>query len=396
MGRVSSGLERLLTEESCQKKIDGNIALLCHNASITADYRFAVSELKKIFGERLVKLMGPQHGILGDVQDNMIESPHFEHPYFKLPVYSLYSETRAPSAEMLKGVDTIIIDLQDVGTRVYTYISTLLLTMQVAHELGINVVVLDRPNPIGGEIVEGQILDDHWSSFVGMYPIPQRHGLTMGEMAKLATALKLTKGSAEVIAMKNWKRSMFYHQTGLPWVPPSPNLPTMEGAYCFPGTVLYEGTGISEGRGTTRSLEVIGHPKLEPYSFVDKLQPILKEFSLTGFTLRPIHFRPTFQKHAGVTCGGIHIHPKDIQAFRPWRLGQVLLRELYKELGDNFSWSNPPYEYEHDKNPIDLINGGKSLRLWVEENGSFDDLLALENKNLSAYTNLKENIKLYN
>ena len=373
----------------------GNLACLCHSASIDRDYSLGISILKKQFGRRLVKIFGPQHGIVGDVQDNMVETKHSHHPFFDLPIFSLYSETRIPTDEMLEGVDIMIIDLQDVGTRVYTYISTMGAVMEACGKKDIEVVILDRPNPIGGIQVEGNILEKSFQSFVGRYEIPMRHGMTMGEMALFGQKYSGEDCSLKIIPLKNWHRQ-YFDETGLPWVPPSPNLPVFEGSCTFPGTVLLEGTNLSEGRGTTRSLEMIGHPDIEPHAFKEEMEPLLKQHGLEGLILRPVVFRPTFQKHAGQTCGGFHIHVIDKKKFRPWHFGQVLIQAFSKKLGEKFSWAPPPYEYEYDKLPMDLINGSDKIRRWVENDGDRETLLNLEMKNFDVFMDKRESCLLYN
>jgi uncharacterized protein YbbC (DUF1343 family) len=396
MAMVATGLERLITESDLQMKFKGNIAYLCHSASVTKDLEHGLLALKRVFGSQLKKIFGPQHGFVTDVQDNMVETTHYTHPFFQLPVYSLYSETRIPTDEMLEGLDHIFVDLQDVGTRIYTYIYTMTLLMEACAKKGIEVVILDRPNPIDCQTLEGNILDLHYASFVGRHPIPVRHGLTMGEVALMHQKYWATqKCKLTVIEMKNYKRQMSYEETGLPWVIPSPNLPTVEAAYTFVGTVLYEGTNISEGRGTTRSLEIIGHPKIEAFGFHEKLKPVLKEANLEGFILRPLVFLPTFQKHQGKPTGGYQIHVTDRKKFEPWRLCQYLLREMYHELGSDFAWKVPPYEYEYHKVPVDLINGTDELRLWVEKRGSEEEYQAIMRPNQEKYLEERKSILLY-
>ena len=392
MAQVITGLENLSLNKKWQQMVKGNIAYLCHSASISSDYQLGITLLKKIFGTRLKKIFGPQHGFVSDVQDNMVESSHFQHPFFELPIYSLYSETRIPSDEMLDGINSVIVDLQDVGTRVYTYISTMTLLMEKCAANDIEVIILDRPNPVGGEIIEGNILDKHFASFVGRHPIPMRHALTMGEMATLANTYFQPTCQLKIIPMNNWKRSFFFKDTGLPWVNPSPNLPTMESALTFVATVLFEGTNISEGRGTTRSLEIVGHPQIEPFSLLAKIQNELNAFE--GFALRPVNFMPTFQKHQKISCGGFHIHPTNYQSFRPWKLGQFLCQKFRQHLGQ-FEWFTGPYEYEFEKLPIDLINGTDKLRTWVEQLGTLEQLQEIELKNRDTYLNQRENILLY-
>ena len=394
MTKTLTGLMQLQESPGIIPK-KGNIAYLCHNASIGENYVAGPSLIKKIFKKRPVALFGPQHGIVGDVQDNMVESPHFIHPYFKIPVHSLYSETRVPTKQMLDNIDILIVDLQDVGCRVYTYISTLDLLMKECGKQDIQVIVLDRPNPIGGVEIEGNILEKEFSSFVGRYPIPMRHGMTMGEMAIFAQKFNGSDCSIKVIPMKNWKRSFYFDQTGLPWIPPSPNLPVFAGSCTFPGTVLLEGTHLSEGRGTTRSLEIIGHPKIEPFQFLEEIAPVLKKEGLAGFILRPVSFLPMFQKHQGIVCGGFHIHMTDRNKFKPWRLVLFLLREFSKKLGSKFSWHQGPYEYEYDKLPIDLINGSDMPRQWVDNRGGMEELDQLEKKDMDKFLSKRDDCLLY-
>jgi uncharacterized protein YbbC (DUF1343 family) len=396
MTKVITGLERLMNEKNLQENIKGNIGYLCHSASIDSQFNTGVQILQKIFGARLIKLFGPQHGFVTDVQDNMVETTHYVHPYFKIPVYSLYSETRTPTDEMLAGIDTLIVDLQDVGTRVYTYISTLSLIMEKVAGKDIKIVVLDRPNPVGGEMIEGTILKPGYESFVGRYPIPQRHSMTMGEVGMFGKKVLNTNCNLEVVTMKNWKRSMYWTDTGLPWVLPSPNLPTAEGAITFAGTVLFEGTNVSEGRGTTRALEVAGFPGIESFSFCERVLKRMHEEGLSeGFNLRPIIFLPTFQKHQGQNCGGVHIHPTINHKFQSWSVSQMLCREFKRELGDKFEFHSKPYEYEFHKLAIDLINGTDEVRHWVNNLGSYSDLKKIEKEGHEQFMNKRENILLY-
>lgn len=396
MQKTITGLERLLVEKPLQDSVKGNIGYLCHSASITSHFDTGVIKLKNLFGNRLTKLFGPQHGFVTDVQDNMVETKHYIHPYFKIPVYSLYSETRIPTDEMLADLNTIIVDLQDVGTRVYTYISTLALLIEKCQQKDIEILILDRPNPVGGEMVEGSILKPDFKSFVGVYPIPQRHSLTMGEVGRYGTKILKHDANVKIIEMKNWNRSMYFKDTNLPWVLPSPNLSTMESAITFVGTVLFEGTNISEGRGTTRALEVCGFPGIEPFRFWEDMMTVFKKEGLTeGFNLRPIVFLPTFQKHQGLNCGGVHIHATEPHKFKSWAVSQILCRELYHLLGDKFKWNDKPYEYEFHKLAIDLINGTDEVRLWVEKNGSLNDLIKIEQLGMDQFLNQRENILIY-
>lgn len=395
MNKVKTGLDVLSTKSSIQSSIKGKIGYLCHPASVDSNYEHGIEVLKKCFKTQLTKIFSPQHGLSAEVQDNMVESDHFFHVHFKLPVYSLYSETRKPSNDMLSGLDCVIIDLQDVGTRIYTYIYTMTLMMESCSENGIEVIVLDRPNPINGSDIEGNILDLDYQSFIGRHPLPMRHGLTIGEVALMAKKYWKIDCNLRVIKMENWKREMTYQDTQLPWIFPSPNLPNVDTAFVFPGSVLFEGTNISEGRGTTKSLEVVGHPKLKHYELLEHLQEYFKQNKLEGFILRPISFIPTFQKHQDKLCHGYHIHITDYDKFKPWAIGQVLCQKLYHFLGDDFHWKNPPYEYEFDLMPIDILNGSDCIRKWVESDGSFEELMRLEATGMEEFKNKRKEILIY-
>ena len=393
---VITGLQKLINSKELQNQYKGNIALLCHSASVDNKLQHSLIKFIEMFGDRVTKVFGPQHGFVSDVQDNMIETDHFIHPYFKKPIYSLYSETRIPTDEMLEGIDHLFIDLQDVGTRIYTYIYTMTYVLEACANKDIQVIILDRPNPINANTIEGNILNEKYSSFVGRHPIPVRHALTMAEVALMHQKYwAKTKTNVSIIEMENYKREMSFEDTGLPWVMPSPNLPTIEGCYTFVGTVLFEGTNISEGRGTTRSLEIIGHPNIDPWTFIKKLEPVLKSHEIEGVILRPINFQPTFQKHAGITCGGFQIHITDRDKFKPWRLSQVLCKEFKKELGDSFKYKDDPYEYGIDMNPLDMINGCIELRQWTESDGSFQELLKIESIGMPEYQEQRKSILIY-
>jgi uncharacterized protein YbbC (DUF1343 family) len=392
---VKTGLDLLIGNKSLQQEFSGNVALLCHNASIDANCQHAALAFKKIFGARLVKLFGPQHGFATDVQDNMIETGHAIHPYFQIPVYSLYSETRIPTDSMLEGIDHLFVDLQDIGCRMYTYICTLTLLLEKCQNRDIEVIVLDRPNPINGTDVEGNVLDMNFRSFIGLHPIPVRHGLTIGEVALMHQKYWVDQqANLRVIKMAGWEREMYFADTRLPWALPSPNIARPESTLIFPATVIFEGTTMSEGRGTTQALEIIGHPELESFSLFDKyLQEAVKKSGLPGFVLRPITFLPTFQKHAHQTCGGLQIHVTNSKTFRPWRTGQFLQRELYQHMEADFEWLDPPYEYNYDSMPIDIINGTDKLRQWVAGNGPLEQLDSFED--LGDYLLRWEEIKIY-
>ena len=393
--KVVTGLDRIKQGKTWPKRFKGKVGYVAHAASVDRNLQHGISIFKETFRERFIKIFSPQHGLVGDVQDNMIESDHFQHPYFDLPVYSLYSETRKPTAQMLSELDHIFIDLQDVGTRIYTYIYTMTYMMEACSELGIEVVVLDRPNPINGVSVEGNILEEEFTSFVGRHQLPVRHGMTIGEIAIMAKRFWNINCNLLVLEMKGWERNMYFDQTGLPWVLPSPNLATSDAAKVFPGTVIFEGTNMSEGRGTTRSLETIGHPSIEPYGLLPSLTQDFIAHNLEGFTLRPVNFIPTFQKHMDKVCGGYQIHVTDEGLFQPWKVGQVLCKTFYHELGDNFKWKPPPYEYEYHKMPIDILNGTDKLRMWVEKNGSYEELLEIESMGAGDFEAKRKDVLLY-
>jgi uncharacterized protein YbbC (DUF1343 family) len=393
--KVSLGLDVLVADGHLQKTFRGNVALLAHNASVDSSLVHAAVRLKSIFGTRFIKLFGPQHGFTTDAQDNMIETDHYTHSYFNIPVYSLYSEVRVPTDEMLEGVDHLFVDLQDIGCRMYTYIYTLTLLLEKCSNSGIEIIVLDRPNPLNGVDLEGNILDLQFESFIGRHPIPVRHGMTIGEVALMhQTYWAKEKANLKVIKMQHWDRHMYFDDTGLHWLLPSPNLGRTESSLTFPAIVLFEGTNLSEGRGTTQALEIMGHPKIEPFSFFKGyLEAKIKQSELEGFILRPITFIPTFQKQMDQVCGGLQLHITDRTKYKPWRVGQFLIRETYHYLGDDFEWLQPPYEYNYTQEPIDIINGTDKLRHWITTNGSMEALNDFED--LKNYKLQLEDIKIY-
>ncbi len=392
---IQIGLENFVNQYNSTPPNWGRCAVLCHAASVDKDLTHSLTHLKKILGTNLVKIFGPQHGFVCDVQDNMIETDHFHHPYFDLPVFSLYGETRVPTDEMLTDIDTFIIDLQDVGTRVYTYITSMAYCMKQCEKRGIKVVIFDRPNPVGGELIEGNILEDRWKSFVGHHPIPMRHALTMGEVAKLDQKLNSPQVDLEVITMTDWKRQMSWDDCERIWVNPSPNLATVNSAAIFPGSVLFEGTNWSEGRGTTRALEIMGAPGIEPFSFAETLKKECLEFGISDVIIKPSYFYPMFQKHRDTPCGGVQLFCQNPNRFHAWKMGQLILKTAFHHSDFKFKWNDKPYEYENENLAIDYINGSTDLRSWVENNGSHEELHSLEQKNRSDYLSLKEDIHLY-
>ena len=333
------------------------VGLVCNPASVDARLRHVV-ERSEAAGVGVGALFGPQHGFRSDVQDNMIETPHATDARRRVPVYSLYSDTREPTAEMLAGLDGLVIELQDVGTRIYTYVYTMANCLRAARRHGLPVFVCDRPNPLGGLDVEGGILDERFTSFVGQYPIPMRHGMTIGELARMFNEHFGIGATLEVVPMAGWSRGDDFEATGLSWVMPSPNMPTLDAAAVYPGTVLFEGTNVSEGRGTTRPFELITAPWVDPDPFCAGLN----RRGLPGVHFRPVIVEPTFHKHAGQPCGGCQVHVTDRATFRPVETGVVLI-EAFKRAGpDRFAWRLPPYEYEHTRMPIDILSGSPTLR----------------------------------
>lgn len=391
MSKTLTGLDQL---GELKHQNWGRIGYLCHGASVDHQLAHGASRWKQVAGERLRALFAPQHGLATDAQDNMIESPHFFHHHYEVPVFSLYSETRVPTPEMLATIDTLVVDLQDNGTRVYTYLWTMVLAMEACGKAGVKVVVLDRPNPLGGTVC-GNMGEAAFRSIIGWLPLPMAHGLTLGELARYACRWWGIKVELEVIPLRGWHRHLPWRETKLPWVMPSPNFPTLDTAAVYPGTVLIEGTNVSEGRGTTRPFEIIGHPALDPFVFCAYAQALLTDAGLQGFVLRPTRFEPTFDKYAGQSCGGFQLHVTEPAVFQPWHTGQWLLRALYQQLGSTFTWRQPPFEYVDDILPIDLLNGTDRLRKWVEQQGSMDELRALELAGRESFLAQRQEILLY-
>ena len=356
---VRLGTDRLLDSRRLR---GARVGIVCNHASVDRGFEHIVDRLAAADGVTLGAIFGPQHGFRSDVQDNMIETPHRDDASRRVPVYSLYSETREPTAEMLRGLDVLVVDLQDIGARIYTYIYTMANCLRAAARHGVKVIVCDRPNPINGVDVEGAALVPGFESFVGQFPIPMRHGMTIGELAKLFNVHFRLGAELEVVEMEGWRREMFADDTGLPWVMPSPNMPTLDTAVVYPGTVLFEGTLLSEGRGTTRPFELVGAPGIEAERFAREMNAL----NLPGAFFRPAVFEPTFQKHAKQTCGGCQAHVTDRRAFKPVLTGAALIALFHRHAPDRPLWRQPPYEYEHDKMPIDILAGSPSFREHVE------------------------------
>ena len=357
--RVRLGSEQLLASGMLKNK---RVGIVSNPASIDATFQHIVRVLAETPEVGLAAIFGPQHGFRADVQDNMIETAHASDPSRGVPVYSLYSETREPTAEMLKGLDALVVDLQDVGSRIYTFIYTMANCLRAGRKHGVPVIVTDRPNPIGGDTVSGPTLVKGFESFVGQFPIPMRHGMTIGELARFFNDTGGIGADLTVVPMEGWRRGMYYEDTGLPWVMPSPNVPTVESAVVYPGTVLFEGTNVSEGRGTTRPFELIGAPWVDAEALAEKL----RTYDLPGVHFRPVVFEPTFQKHARQACGGCQIHVLDRREFRAVESAVAVLVEIRTQNPSAFQWRQPPYEYEHDKMPFDILAGSSQLRQQIE------------------------------
>ena len=356
------------------------LGLVAHPASVTADLQFSADAIRAA-GYDLHVLFGPQHGARGEKQDNMIESDHYTDPVTGLPVQSLYGEVRKPTPEMLNGLDAVLFDLQDVGVRVYTFVWTMALAMEACADAGVHFVVLDRPNPIGGVRREGPVLREEYRSFVGLHPVPLRHGLTCGEMARWLNEERGIGCELTVIPCQGWQRDMSWDGTGLPWVMPSPNLPTPDSCVVYPGMVLVEGTNLSEGRGTTRPFELFGAPWLDPVALVARLG----RARLPGVAFRPCHFEPTFQKHAGALCGGAQLHVTDPGTLEPVRTAVEIIVAARAFAPHDFAWLDPPYEYEQTLAPIDILWGGPELREGVDAGATADEILASVDAELDAF-----------
>jgi uncharacterized protein YbbC (DUF1343 family) len=363
---------------------------LANQASVTGELAH-VAGLIRTAGGQLSCLFSPQHGFFAEKQANMCESANEWHEAWRIPVFSLYGEVRQPTHDMLSHIDVLLVDLQDVGTRVYTYGITMGLCLEMASKMGIKVVILDRPNPISGEFVEGNLLAYAYRSFVGRYAIPMRHGLTMGELARYIVRECQLDCELEVIPLLGWRRACFFSETALPWVFPSPNIPSWETALLYPGMVLLEGTNISEGRGTTLPFQLFGAPFLRQHELFKRLQ----DFGLEGVVLRPVSFEPVFDKWQGQVCSGFQIHISDHRQVRPYRFGLCLLQALQQTHPENFRWLPPPYEYETEKLPIDILIGNGTIRQQLEDGTGVIELEKGWQDELRAYQEKCSPILLY-
>jgi uncharacterized protein YbbC (DUF1343 family) len=385
---ISIGLENLAgLDDSLKGK---QLGLLCNHASTDRNLRHSRDVILERYGTQLTCLFSPQHGFFSEKQDNMIESDHSRDPVSGLPVFSLYGETRKPTARMFSYFDVLLIDIVDVGTRVYTFLYTMAYCLEAAAEHGKQVVVLDRPNPVGGA-VEGNILQSDCSSFVGLYPIPMRHGMTFGELALFINKEFEIGADLQVVPMQRYRSSMLFRDTGFPWVAPSPNMPTPDTALVYPGQVIWEGTNCSEGRGTTLPFEFVGAPFWEHGPIMEKLAAT----ELPGCYLRPLIFQPTSGKWAELPCVGFQLHVTDPDTFLPYRTSLALLQAVMLCYRDEFSFKEPPYEYEYERLPMDLILGDMGLRKGLEQGESIIDLERKWQPELDRYLERRIKYLLY-
>ncbi len=400
---MKTGIDRLLGDGSLQRELRGRrLALLAHPASVTDGLVHSLDALMAIDGLRVESAFGPQHGLRGDKQDNMVESPDFVDPVHGIPVYSLYGEVRRPTAAMLGSFDVLLVDLQDLGCRIYTFLTTLRYVLEDCARAGKTVWLLDRPNP-AGRPVEGLTLREGWESFVGAGPLPMRHGMTLAELGQWFVRTLRLDLDFRVIAMQGWNPDAApghgWPTAERSWINPSPNAPNLSMARCYAGTVMVEGTTLSEGRGTTRPLELFGAPGLDADALLKKMQQLAPDW-LQGCRLRTCWFEPTFQKHAGQLCSGIQIHVDDPAydhaKFRPWRLQALAFKALRSLQPDYPLWREFAYEYESDRLAIDLINGSESLRQWVDDpQAGAGDLDALAARDEAAWREVRQAFLLY-
>ncbi len=386
---IRVGLEKLADSGLLLK--DKRLGLLCNQASTDRNLRHSRDVLLDLYGDGLTCLFSPQHGFFSEKQDNMIESAHQKDPVSGLPVFSLYGETRRPDAAMFDHLDVLLIDIVDVGTRVYTFLYTMAYCLEAAAEYGKQVVVLDRPNPVGGAAVEGNVLEADCTSFVGLYPIPMRHGMTFGELALFINKEFAIGADLQVIPMQGWKRSMLFRDTGFPWVSPSPNMPTPETALVYPGQVLWEGSNCSEGRGTTLPFELVGAPFWEHGPILKRLAAV----DLPGCWFRPLVFQPTSGKWAEQVCVGFQLHVTDPDSFLPYRTSLALLQAVMQCWPEEFAYKEPPYEYEFERLPMDLILGDSTLRRALEKGDSVLDLERKWQPGLKRFLEQRKKYLLY-
>jgi uncharacterized protein YbbC (DUF1343 family) len=398
---MNFGIDRLLADPALRKPLEGKrVALLAHPASVTADLTHSLDALMAA-GLDVTAVFGPQHGVRGDLQDNMMESPDYTDPTYGMPVFSLYGEVRRPRGQWMSTFDVMLVDLQDLGTRIYTFITTLRYVLEAAAEHGNSVWVLDRPNPAGRPI-EGLMLRPGWESFVGAGPMPMRHGLTMGELGRWFVETLGLDVDYRVIEMEGWTPDAapgFGWPADRVWINPSPNAPNLNMARAYAGTVMLEGTTLSEGRGTTRPLELFGAPDIDARAALAEMERLAPDW-LAGCAVRDIWFQPTFHKHVGQLCNGLHIHAEapfyDHAAFRPWRLQALAFKAIRALWPDYELWRDFPYEYEFGKLAIDVINGSPELREWVDDaNAAPGDLDAAARADETAWADTRARYLIY-
>ncbi|HXO63799.1 MAG TPA: DUF1343 domain-containing protein [Steroidobacteraceae bacterium] len=398
------GIDRLIEEPALRRPLAGRrVALLAHPASVTRDLTHSLDALERLPEVRVTAAFGPQHGLKGDKQYNMVESPDDIDPVYHIPVYSLYGAVRRPTAAMMDGFDVLLVDLQDLGCRIYTFVTTLRYVLEEAARAGKSVWVLDRPNP-AGRPVEGLTLRPGWESFVGAGPLPMRHGLTMGELARWFVATLRLQVDCQVVTMEGWQPEAApgygWPQGERSWVNPSPNAPNLLMARCYAGSVMLEGTTLSEGRGTTRPLELAGAPDLDAPALLAEMRALAPAW-LAGCRLRPCWFEPTFNKHTGKLCAGFQVHVDDAavydhEAFRPWRLFALAFKALRRLRPDYPLWADFHYEYERDRLAIDVINGSELLRQWVDDPAATPaDLEQLAARDEAAWRAERTGVLLY-
>ncbi len=386
------GIEVVLAEPPPALRAARTFGVLCNQASVEGTFRYSHELLADRFGKRLCALFGPQHGLWSEQQDNMIETPHSIEPRLGVPVHSLYADRRKPTPEMLDGIELLVVDLQDVGTRVYTFVWTLLLCLEACAEQGVRVLVLDRPNPLGGEVIEGPVLDPAFASFVGLLPIPMRHGLTIAELAQWFVEVRGIDCALEVAQMRGWHRSMLWSDLGRSWVPTSPNLPREEGVLLYPGQVLLEGTTFSEGRGTTTPFEVCGAPGIDGHALAHEMRALGVGPELA---LRPVRFAPTFHKFEGRSCGGLFLHARDPRAVRSYRATLALIAAVRRLRPETMGWRPPPYEYEETLMPIDILTGSAAAREAIDRGADASTLDALASVDTNSWWHATADHRLY-
>jgi uncharacterized protein YbbC (DUF1343 family) len=389
MARVRTGLEILLWDRV--RRLKGKrIGLVAHQASVDGSLRHAIDLIGSVKGARLRALFAPEHGVWGEAQDHA-RIPDARDPRTRRRIWSLYGRRKAPTPAMLRDLDLLILDLQDIGARYYTFVWTMTLTLAACARARTPLMVLDRPNPLGGRKVEGNVLDPGFTSFVGLHPVPVVHGMTMGELAWLFNERLALGATLEVVPMRGWRREMGWEETGLPWVAPSPNMPTPETARVYPGACLVEGTNLSEGRGTTRPFEYVGAPFMDPHRWAAALNAL----DLPGARFRPCYFRPAFHKYKNQVCGGIQWHVQDRGRFKPYLAGLAVIATARQLAPTRFTWRNPPYEFEQTRLPIDLLCGTDRIRRAIETGLPARQIEASWERELARFKRLRRGFLLY-